>query len=307
MSGDTERARVALAALPPFAGHADDARITRLGGLTNLVFRVESEAGGACLRLPGAGTADYIDRSQEAQNARAAAAAGVSPDVLHFGDDGVMVTRLLSAETMSPELFRARPGAIERAARAMRQLHDRAQPFAARFEFFAMIEDYLRVLDRLGVTDLPDGCREAIREAAGVRDALAAARLPSASCHCDPLCENFLDTGERMWIVDWEYAGVNDPMWDLGDFSVEAGLDAGMERRLMDAYFRGPPTPSEYGRMVIYKAMCDLFWAVWAFIQHANGNPVDDFMAYGVGRLDRCRGLMADPLFADSLAAVRRG
>jgi thiamine kinase-like enzyme len=198
-------------------------------------------------------------------------------------------------------------GAVERAGRALRRLHDRAQPFAARFEFFAMIEDYLRVLGRLGLTELPEGCHDAVREAAEIRTALATHPLPSASCHCDPLCENFLDTGERMWIVDWEYAGLNDPMWDLGDFSVEGGFDAETDRRLLEAYFGRPPSPAEHGRMVIYKAMCDLFWALWGFIQHANQNPVDDFWAYGVGRLERCRALMAEPLFDESLDAIRRG
>jgi len=96
-------------------------------------------------------------------------------------------------------------------------------------------------------------------------------------------------------------------MWDLGDFSVEAGLDAEMEARLIEAYFARRPSAAERGRMVIYKAMSDLFWAVWALIQHANGNPVHDFWAYGVGRLERCRALMEEPLFAESLNAVRRG
>ena len=57
-----------------------------------------------------------------------------------------------------------------------------------------------------------------------VRAALTAHALPLVACHCDPLCENFLDTGQRMWIVDWEYSGMNDPMWDLGDLVVEAAF-----------------------------------------------------------------------------------
>jgi thiamine kinase-like enzyme len=307
MNDAIARARAALAAIPTLADRAEGSCITRLGGLTNLVFRVESPAGNVCLRLPGAGTADYIDRASEARNARAAAAAGVSPEVLHFGEDGVMVTALLDAETMSPERFRTRVGAVEHAGQALRQLHDLAQPFPARFEFLAMIEDYVRLLARLGVADLPEGCREAVRGARDVQAALSTHPLPSASCHCDPLCENFLDAGERMWIVDWEYAGVNDPMWDLGDFSVEGGFDADTDDRLLRAYFGRPPEPGEHGRMVAYKAMSDLFWAVWGFIQHANRNPVDDFWAYGLGRLRRCEHLMAQPLFAESLDAVRRG
>ncbi len=140
-----------------------------------------------------------------------------------------------------------------------------------------------------------------------VRTALAAHPLPLAPCHCDPLCENFLDTGDKMWIVDWEYSGMNDPMWDLGDLSVEGAFDADMDRRLMDAYFGGPATPVDLGRMVIYKAMCDLLWTLWGLIQHANKNPAEDFWAYSINRFERCKALMAKPDFARHVETVRKG
>jgi thiamine kinase-like enzyme len=131
--------------------------------------------------------------------------------------------------------------------------------------------------------------------------------VPLAPCHCDPLAENFLDPGDRMWIVDWEYSGMNDPMWDLGDLSVEAGFGEREEEAMLAAYFGAPPSGFDRGRMVIYKAMCDLLWTLWGLIQYANQNPVDDFWAYSTNRFRRCRALMATPAFADSLAAVRAG
>ncbi|MBP7001076.1 choline/ethanolamine kinase family protein [Amaricoccus sp.] len=283
------------------------APVARLGGLTNRVFRVGEGAEAVALRLPGRGTEAYIDRAAEAVNARAAAAAGVSPEVLHFGADGVMLTAYVpDAATMTPELFAARSGAVERAARAFRRLHTTAAPFAGRFELFAMIDEYLGHLDRLGAS-LPEGYHDVVAEAGPVRAALAARPAALAPCHCDPLCENFLDAGDRMWIVDWEYAGNNDPMWDLGDLSVEGGFDAGMDARLLAAYLDRAPTAAEAGRMTIYKAMCDLLWTLWGLIQHANGNPADDFWAYSLGRFERCRALMADPRFAEAVAAVAAG
>ena len=83
-----------------------------------------------------------------------------------------------------------------------------------------MIDDYLKILKAKNAS-VPEGYPQALRAAEAVRRALNAHPLPLVACHCDPLCENFLDTGERMWIVDWEYSGMNDPMWDLGDLSVE--------------------------------------------------------------------------------------
>ena len=108
-----------------------------------------------------------------------------------------------------------------------------------------------------------------------------------------------------MWIVDWEYSGMNDPMWDLGDLSVEAGFDAAQEAEMMQAYFGHDPRPQDQGRMVIYKAMCDLLWTLWGLIQLADGNPADDFRAYADGRFARCKALMASPDFPRHLAAIR--
>ena len=294
--------RGALAQVPLAAGH-DLERLEpiRLGGLTNRVYRV----GEWCLRLPGQGTEAYIDRAVEAVNARAAAAAGVAPEVLFVEPgSGIMLTRFVEATTtMSPELFRTRPGAPARAGAVLRRLHDSGQPFAFRFELFAMIDGYLKVLAELGA-ELPEGYHAVVAEAAGVRTALAARDWPLAPCHCDPLCENFIDTGERMWLVDWEYSGMNDPMWDLGDLAVEAGLDEAVEAELLRGYFGAAPTAADLGRVVVYKAMCDLLWTLWGLIQHANRNPADDFWAYAVNRFERCKALMTTPGFARHLDAV---
>lgn len=305
---ETDAARTALSGIPAFAGKdVAAASLTRLGGLTNLVFQVDLDGERYCLRLPGEGTSEYIDRKVEETNAIAAAAAGVSPGVVHFGADGVMVTQYVDrSTTMSADLFATTPGAVERAGRAFRKLHDNAGRFDFRFELFSMIDEYLGHLKRLGAA-VPDGYHDVVADAETVRQALSAHPLPLAPCHCDPLCENFLDTGDTMWIVDWEYSGMNDPMWDLGDLSVEGGFDADMDRRLIEAYFDGPATQVDRGRMVIYKAMCDLLWTLWGLIQHANKNPVEDFWAYSINRFERCKALMATPDFARHVEAVRKG
>ncbi|MCV3205985.1 phosphotransferase family protein [Mesorhizobium sp. YC-39] len=297
-----DEARARLATIPVLAGY--DGPLERLGGLTNLVFK----AGDVCLRIPGKGTEEYINRANEAMAAQEAAKAGVSPDVLHVdGKTGVMVTRFIAgAETMSPEKFKIRPGSPARAGEAFRKLHTSGAMFPFRFELFAMIDDYLKVLSTKDVT-LPEGYHDVVREAGTVREALAKHPAPLTACHCDPLCENFLDTGERMWIVDWEYSGMNDPLWDLGDLSVEGQFDAAQDEEMMRAYFGGEPSPAERGRVVVYKAMCDLLWTLWGLIQLANNNPVDDFRAYADGRFARCKALMETPEFSRHLAAVRTG
>jgi thiamine kinase-like enzyme len=288
-----------LANIPPLAGYRGE--IQRLGGLTNRVYAL----GEFVLRIPGKGTEDYINRGNEMVMAREAAAAGVSPALIH-GDaaTGIMVTtRIDGATTLSPEGFKSIPGAVARAGGALCKLHTSGRTFPSRFELFAMIDDYLKIIAGKSVA-LPAGYDDVVREAQGIRVALNKSPAPLAPCHCDPLCENFLDTGSRMWIVDWEYGGMNDPMWDLGDLSVEGGFTPEQDDALLRAYFHSYPSPRDHGRMVIYKAMCDLLWTLWGLIQHANANPADDFKAYAENRFARCKALMATPEFAKHVAAV---
>ncbi|MBY6142121.1 phosphotransferase family protein [Leisingera daeponensis] len=284
---------------------ATELQVQRLGGLTNLVYRVEGGPQAVIVRIPGEGTEEYIDRSVEIHNAQVAADAGVGPVVL-WADPatGVMISQCIpEIATMTPELFAERPGAAARAGRALRQLHDAPAPFKFRFELFSMISGYMEVLAAKDAS-LPEGYAEVVAEAAPIRELLKARPGKLVPSHCDPLCENFLDNGDRMWIVDFEYSGMNDALWDLGDLSVEAGMTEAQEREMLTAYLGSPPGAAHYGRMVIYKAMCDLLWTLWGLIQHADGNPAEDFWAYATNRFARCKTLMLAPSFADHLAAV---
>ena len=299
MQTEEREAREILARIPSLASY--NGPLLRLGGLTNMVYR----AGDMVLRLPGNGTAEYIDRANEAAAAREAARAGVSPEVLHAdAASGVLVTRFIEAAvTMSPTAFRQRNGSPSRAAAAFRRLHQSGARFPAQFELFAMIDDYLRLLSTRDVA-LPAGYHDVVAEAGAVRTALGKSEITPVACHCDPLCENFLDTGERMWVVDWEYSGMNDPMWDLGDLSVEVGFDAAQDEEMLHSYFNGEAPPEDRARMAIHKAMCDLLWTLWGLIQLANDNKAEDFRAYAETRFARCKALMASAEFASHLKTL---
>jgi thiamine kinase-like enzyme len=296
-----------LARIPQFAGTSlDPPEIERIGGLTNRNYKITIGKESYVLRLAGAGTADYIDRRLEEHNAKVAAAAGVNAEVLFFdAGDGTMLCRFVESLTMSPESFRdlAR---VERAARAFRRMHDHPTAFANRFDVFAQIDEYLALLQR-NRARIPDGYDRLQEAAEGAREALAASPARLAPCHNDPLAENFLDTGERMVLVDWEYAGMNDPMWDLGDLSVEADFGPAQDEALLGGYFGGAVPPAAAGRMVLAKGLCDLVWTLWGLIQAMNDNPADDFWAYALNRFERCRRLMASPEFARGIEAVRTG
>lgn len=294
----------ALARVPFLAGVSPQT-VQRLAGLTNINYLVSTGDDRYVLRIPGEGTAEYIDRTIESIAARSAADAGVNAPVEFFDTaDGLMVTRFVDgAATMNADRFRDL-GAVARAGRAFRRLHTSAAPFSTEFALFAMIDEYKNLLAAKGAT-LPEGYEAAQHQADTVRAVLATHPVAAVPSHCDPLCENFLDTGEQMFIIDYEYSANNDPMWDLGDLSVEGLFTAEQDAALLRAYFDGEPPIADVARMTMYKALCDLLWTLWGVIQHANDNPADDFWAYATTRFERCRALMATSEFAAHLAVLR--
>ena len=305
---DLQDVQAKLARVPRLSGIATgDAEIERLAGLTNRNYKITHGDERFVLRIPGEGTSEYINRRHVAVAARIAAEAGVNAEVLFFDEtDGLMLTRFVDgAATMNGERFKDL-GAVSRAAQAFRRMHDCGKSFATVFDLFQKMDEYLDYL-RKKRARIPDGYAEVQREAETVRAALNGRPAGLQPCHCDPLAENFLDTGARIFIIDWEYAGNNDPMWDLGDVSVEAGFGADQDAALLEAYFQGRAPAAQVGRMVMYKAMCDLLWTLWGVIQVANENPVDDFWAYAVNRFERCKALMGSVEFGRHVDAVRRG
>ena len=306
MSSNQNAVHQALQNLPHLESiEQKDYTVTRLGGLTNLVYRVETVDEKLIVRIPGEGTSEFIDRAVELHNATAAEKAGMSAPILWAdAKSGVMISRCIeNIVTMSPDLFKSRKGSVERAGKCLSQLHQSGFEFKFRFDLFSVIEDYLKILSTKDM-QLPDGFIQTVESAKPIKQILERAKIELAPCHCDPLSENFLDDGSRIWLVDWEYSGMNDPMWDLGDLSVEAEFDEDQDAQLLQAYFGHSPSEAELGRMVIYKAMCDLLWALWGLIQHANGADAEDFSAYALNRFERCRTLMNRPDFAIHLNAI---
>jgi thiamine kinase-like enzyme len=305
---ETEEVHDCLQRIPLFAGRpVERLGVERLAGLTNRNYRIVDQDKSYVLRIPGEGTSDYINRRHEAVAARISADVGVNAPLIHFDEsDGLMLTEFIdSAVTMNGDRFRDM-GSVARAAIAFKRIHTSGRSFATEFNLFQKMDEYL---DYLGKKEarIPDGYSEVQREAEAVRAALGKHPSKLVPCHCDPLAENFLDTGSRVFIIDWEYAGNNDPMWDLGDVSVEAGFDPDQDALMMSTYFGGKPPAAQAGRMVMYQAMCDLLWTLWGVIQVVNENPADDFWAYATNRFERCKSLMGRTDFGRHLDAVRQG
>jgi thiamine kinase-like enzyme len=280
--------------------------IEPLGSLTNLSYKLTTSMGSYVLRLPGEDTFNYIDRRAEEHNGRITASVGVNAEVLYVdAEDGTMLSRFIGGMPMNEGGFERDPTAPARAALVLRRVHRLGPVFRSRFEVFSMIRGYLEILYKLRMPP-PEDYYEVEREAEAVRRVLQASPVGLAPCHNDPWPGNFViaSSGGRLHLIDWEFSGMNDPMWDLGDLSVEAGFGPEQDQTMMEAYCGGCAHPVLYSRLELYKAMSDLLWSLWGLIQYANGNPSDDFLAYAQGRLERCKARIGSEDFGRHLTVV---
>jgi thiamine kinase-like enzyme len=276
-------------------------------GRTNQNFRVEVDGRPFFVRLPGASTDLLaVDRTNELNNTRAAAEAGVGPRVVGVdAESGAFALEWIDGRTMSNAAF-AEPGTPARIAEALRQLH--AGPrFRDDFDMVRLSEYYLHVVDERDLR-IPDGYREHVATIPRIEAALAAHPLPTVPCHNDLLAENYLDDGARLWIVDYEYSGNNDPTFELGNTAQELGFDADRQGELGAAYF-GPERFAREGRtllarMCLQMIMSDVGWTLWAAIQAAISTIDYDFWGWAEERWDRASAAIDGPDFEGWLAEV---
>ena len=296
--------RDVIAAVPAWTGRrVVSAPIA--GGLTNRNFRVEVDGVPHFVRIPGTATELLaVDRANELANTRAAADAGVGARVLHHLPEwSVIVLEWLDARTMSNAAFQ-RAGEPTRIAQSLRRLH--AGPrFRDDFDMVALTARYLGVIDDRGFA-VPAGYREHLDAVPRIGAALRARPLPTMPCHNDLLAENYLDGGERLWIVDYEYSGNNDPTFEVGNTAQELEFDEPRLRELVAAYF-GDATPGLMARCRLQMIMSDVGWTLWAAIQ-AEISPIDfDFWGWAVQRWTRAEAMIDGPDFEAWLAATAAG
>jgi thiamine kinase-like enzyme len=291
-----------IAAIPEYAGRVGSVEPIA-AGLTNRNYRVAIDDEVVFVRIPGAGTELLaVDRANELHNTMAAALAGVGPRVLHHVPAwDALVLEWIPGVTMSNASFQ-RPGEPERIARALQRLH--AGPrFRDDFDMFRLSERYLRLVDERSIP-IPAGYRERVDRLPAIESALAVRPLPTVPCHNDLLAENYLDDGERLWIVDYEYSGNNDPTFELGNTCQELGWDEARIRSLCAAYF-GVANDALLARMRLQMIMSDVGWTLWAAIQ-AKISTIDyDFGGWADERWDRARQALDGPDFTGWMDAVR--
>jgi thiamine kinase-like enzyme len=291
-----------IAAIPDWAGAIVSAeRIP--AGLTNTNYRVEVDGTPYFVRIPGAATELLaVDRANELHNTKAAAAAGVAPRVVHaIPDRDVFVLEWLPARTMSVAALGA-SGMPGRIAEVVKRLH--AGPrFRDDFDMFRLSERYLALVDERAIP-IPGGYRAHLDQLPRIESALAAHPLATVPCHNDLLADNYLDDGERLWLVDWEYSGNNDPTFELGNTCQELEYDEAQATELCAAYF-GQASPALVARMHLQMIMSDVGWTLWAAIQ-ARISTIDyDFTGWAEERWTRASAALDGPDFEGWLETIR--
>jgi thiamine kinase-like enzyme len=255
------------------------------GGITNRNFVVTRGGERFVLRVPGRDTELLgIDRANEARAATLAAEAGVGPPVVAFlPESGCFVARFVDGAHI-PTADLRKDDVLGSVVRSLRRFHACA-PVPSSFNVFRVVETYAATAAGRGV-DPPAAYRDAHALAERIEAAFAENPSPLTTCHNDLLNANFLRDGDHTWIVDYEYAGMGDPFFDLGNLAVNNDLDATADEILLRHAF-GDVRDRHRARLALMRLMSDFREGMWGVVQQAISTLDEDFEAYAARHIDR--------------------
>lgn len=295
--------RSILQRIPQFASQ-NDLVITELtGGITNKNFKITVDGESFVLRMGGNETTHLgIDRQVEYECSRLAAQIGVAPEPIAFLEpDGFIVARFLSGKGIPAEEI-GREENIKRVVESMQAYHA-LEFFPGSFSPFRVAEDYAKTARRFNVK-LPDKMDWYLERSREIEKAMYAREpLNLHPCHNDLLNGNFIDDGTRIRILDWEYAGMGDIFFDLGNFAIQHEFNDEQDEVLLKAYF-GQPTDSQRAHQKLMKIMSDLREAMWAQVQLGVSQLDFDYAGYGQRYFERFETSTTNKDYTDWLHAV---
>ena len=274
------------------------------GGLTNLNVRVRTVDLDVVVRISRPESMLAIDREAEYLNSRAAAASGASPRVVEFlPDDHLLVVEYIDGTTLAPADVRDSAN-LPRIAAACRLLHSGPR-FVSDFDMFEVQRAYLATVTEYGYR-LPERYLDFLPQVEQIHRALSVTERATVPCNNDLLAANFIDDGDRLWIIDFEYAGNNDPCFELGNIWSESNLAVTQLDELICFYF-GRERPDMVARARLLGLMSKFGWTLWASIQDANSTLDFDFWEWGMEKYDRAVEEFDNPEFDAWLSGAARG
>ena len=243
--------------------------ILRLGGMTNHSYKVTRNDGEEyVVRIPGEGTEELINRFDERKSTELACRLGIDSELLYFGDDGAKVMRFICDPQPISEGIMQKKENLVQAAAIFRKLHTCGIDTGVRFEVFEMVDLYERLIrkENVVVYDDYEDVKDTVYTIKKAVDATGIA--PKVPCHNDSLIGNWvIDKSGKLYLIDWEYSGMNEAMWDLACLSIEAGYTEANDRELMDAYYKRNATSDEKKRFIASKLYVDYLWTLWGLVR----------------------------------------
>ena len=288
-----------VARVSALLGPRDGAVVQLDGGITNRNFRVNFGGTDYVVRLPGKRTQLLgIDRSAECIANKAAAELGIAPRVATMLEQpSCLVTAFVTGREMTLDEIRT-PEAIAEVAGDLRKLHDSGTELPTGFDSFRLVEEYAET-GRANGSEPPEGYDDALKAAQRIEKAVSGQDdHQPVPAHNDLLTANFLrDGGERIQLIDWEYAGMGDRWFDLGNFAVNNELDDDQEAQLLKAYFGEPPDERRLATLKLFRFMSDFREAMWGVVQAGVSELDFDFKEYAQKHFDRLEKARSDPRF----------
>ena len=254
------------------------------GGLTNRNYKVTTPDGVYVARLwSGGGDFLAINRDYEHHNSVAAAQAGVGARVVAYRpEDNLLVLEFIEGRTFSDADVQ-NPANIPRIAQACRRLHSGPR-FLGDFDMFVIQGRYAAVTAELGFR-VPAGYDALMPQVESARRALAVRAGPTVPCNNDLLAANFIDDGVRLWLIDYEYSGNNDPCFELGNIWGESGLSGEALAGLVTGYY-SRPLRNKIARAQLLGIIGKYGWALWGAIQAATSPIEFDFWSWAMARYE---------------------
>jgi thiamine kinase-like enzyme len=292
-----------LQRLEPALGPLSGEPMPLSGGITNHNFRVELGGQEYVVRVHGKDTDVLgIDRQAERLASETAAVLRIAPELLAAHAD-CLVTRFVPSDPLDAHVISARAGEI---ARALRAFHDSPAALPTRFWVPDLLEQYAAQIHARGVRP-PDPYGQAAAIAARIAAALAPWR--ARPCHNDLLPSNIIRAhdGDRLLIVDWEYAGMGHPCFDLGNLSVNNDFDEAADERLLSAYHGAPPSDADRATLALMRILSDAREAAWGVVQAQVSELDFDFDRYARTHFERLRDAVEQPRLEEWLAAAGAG
>ncbi len=254
------------------------------GGLTNRNYCLKCDRDQFVLRIAGESSKILgIDRRVEHACTEAAFAAGIGPEVLaYLPQEGVMVTRFVEGTLLDSQALQS-PATLRRVVRSLRRYHE-CPCDAGQFSAFETVRRYHAQARKRRVL-LPPQVRAALKIMGRIEQALT---VPDRVCPChnDLLPANFIHDGRRVWILDWEYGGMGDLFFDLGNLAANNAFGEAQERQLLEYYF-GKVRAADLGRLRLMRLASDLRESMWGFLQMGISKLDFDYQAYALQHLER--------------------